>query len=143
MNAKLWFEHDNDGSDSFGGTGSITIPLGQVFGLQLDGGAASHKNELIGDASCYRGAAHLLWRDPTEGLLGLFGDYIHFDLRDGFEYFAVGVEGAAYCKRWTLHGIVDPADGDFVNSSLFDRAWLTYYPLDNLSIHIGHAYMND
>lgn len=143
VNAKLSFEHDIDGSDSLGGTGSITIPLGRSFGLQLDGGAANHKNELIGDASGYRGAAHLFWRDPSKGMLGLFGDYIRIDLLDGFNFYAGGVEGAVYFERWTLHGIVGLADGDLVDSSFFDRARLTYYPLDNLSIHIGHAYAHD
>ena len=143
VNAKLSFEHDIDGSDSLGGTGSITIPLGHAFGLQLDGGAARHKNESFGDAAAYRAVAHLFWRDPSKGMLGLFGDYIHIDLLDGFNFYAGGVEGAVYFERWTLHGIVGLADGDLVDSSFFDRARLTYYPLDNLSIHIGHAYAHD
>jgi hypothetical protein len=45
--------------------GSITLPLGQSFGLQVDGAVSTAFNSLFGG-----GGAHLFWRDPTIGLIG-------------------------------------------------------------------------
>ncbi|MEM9358137.1 MAG: hypothetical protein AAGB04_18200, partial [Pseudomonadota bacterium] len=71
VNSKLSFEHGIDGDGSLGGTGSITVPLGHAFGVQFDVGMVNREHEILDDATVYRGAAHLFWRDPSKGLLGL------------------------------------------------------------------------
>ncbi len=143
INGKLSFEHGIDGDGSLGGTGSLTVPLGHAFGFQLDVGVVDREHDTLDDATVYRGAAHLFWRDPSKGLIGLFGDYIHFDLYEGFDVYAGGVEAAVYFDRLTLHGVVGVTEGDFVDSEFFSRARLTFYPTDDLSIHVGHAYAHD
>ncbi len=45
--------------------GSITVPLGHSFGLQVDGAASTAFNSFFGS-----GGAHLFWRDPAIGLVG-------------------------------------------------------------------------
>src|ERR1700742_519016 len=48
--------------------GSITMPVGHAFGLQFDADAAAREGDAGGG-----GTAHLFWRDPAMGLLGLIG----------------------------------------------------------------------
>ncbi len=49
----------------FGGLASVSVPLGERFGLQLDGLATSARGAFAGG-----GGAHLFTRDPSVGLLG-------------------------------------------------------------------------
>jgi len=55
---------DGDGTGLV--TGSVSTGLGQSYGLQLD---AAYGN-ISGD-DLFAGGAHLFWRDPSVGLLGL------------------------------------------------------------------------
>jgi hypothetical protein len=67
INAKIdGYGGGANGSNGFYGTsGSLSVPLGQQWGLQLDGDVGSDRG--IG---YYSGAGHLFWRDPSIGLLG-------------------------------------------------------------------------
>ena len=120
--------------------GSISVPVGVRYGLQLDGAVGTHDGEFIGG-----GAGHLFWRDPTIGLLGLFGSYTYHDSLDG-SVSRIGVEGEYYWDRVTLKGVVGaeffdvdvPTDVDEENFFAFSD--LSYYPLDNLELSVGHRY---
>ena len=139
-NGSLSLEVGADGVDVVGGTGSVTFPLGQQFGLQFDGSAASFDNDIVGAIPVFRGATHLFWRDPSIGMLGLFGDYFHVDLGRGFNFFAGGVEGALYLDQFTVDGLIGLDGGDIIDSGFLSRVRLVHYPKENLAIHIGHAY---
>jgi hypothetical protein len=49
----------------YGTTGSLTVPLAQQWGAQIDGGVGS-----LDGSGWSRGAGHLFWRDPSIGLVG-------------------------------------------------------------------------
>lgn len=134
----------------FGGTGSLAVPLGHAFGTQIDLTAVS----LDGNAY-FSGADHLFWRDPTRGLVGLYGSYQHYDAAQGTHAWRAGFEAEAYMDRFTIRGVAGVERGKrdtFFNSSaltttsfdlktrFFDMIDLAYYPTDNLSLFVGHRY---
>jgi hypothetical protein len=135
----------------YGGAGSVALPLGQWFGLQLDGLVAGFDSEDQGNVTLAGTAAHLFWRDPAQGLLGAYGHYIHADAFDGIDVYAAGVEGALYWGRFTLEGVagaeggeVDTAFGSFdIDTRFFDFAQVAYYPVDDLKLSMGHSYSLD
>ena len=69
INAKIdGYGGDANHSNGFyGANGSLSVPLAQQWGLQLDGGVGSQ-----GAIGSYAGAGHLFWRDPSIGLLEHF-----------------------------------------------------------------------
>jgi hypothetical protein len=74
INAKIdGYGGGGNHSNGFYGSGaSVSVPLAQQWGLQLDGDGGSEKG--IG---AYGGVGHLFWRDPSIGLLGAYGSYSH------------------------------------------------------------------
>jgi hypothetical protein len=132
----------------YGGAGSVTLPLGHEFGLQLDGLLAGFDSEDQGNVTLAGTAAHLFWRDPSHGLIGAYGHYIHADAFDGVDIFAGGVEGALYWGQFTLEGVagveggeVDTSFGNFaIDTRFFDVAQVAWYPVDDLKLSAGHSY---
>src|SRR5215212_6548147 len=74
--------------------GSITFPLSQRYGLQVDGLAGSWDGDGI-----YGIGAHLFWRDPSQGLLGVYADHVRWEGFGGKEVSRVAVEGELYLGR--------------------------------------------
>jgi len=142
INGKLSFEKAVDGYDAHGVSGALTIPIGHRFGLQVDGMVAEYDSYIFGDVPVFAAAAHAFWRDPSKGLLGLYADYSYADVYEGFSLSSasLGIEGSLYLDRFTLDAIIGGKDGDIFGSTLFDRVRLSYYPTDDLQLHIGHAY---
>ena len=143
------FAGAGDGLEFYGGGGKVAFPLGSSFGLQVDGVVAGADSDFLGDVTVAGTAAHLFWRDPAQGLLGLYGHYGYFDVLDGAEIYAAGLEGALYLGRFTLEGVagveggeVDTNAGSFdLDTRFFDMARLAYYPDDNLKLSLGHNYI--
>src|SRR5262249_32927487 len=67
-----WLGGEKGDNGFYGGEASLSIPLAQQWGLQIDGGAGSDLG--IGN---YNVDAQLFWRDPSIGLLGAFASYSH------------------------------------------------------------------
>ncbi|MEH6725337.1 MAG: hypothetical protein V7703_04195 [Hyphomicrobiales bacterium] len=127
--------------DGYGAlSGSLSVPVGVRFGLQLDGSVGTHDGEFIGG-----GAAHLFTRDPNIGLLGLYGSYSHIENLDA-GVSRIGVEAEYYWQQFTLKAVVGAEFFDVDNSvdvddeSLFAFSDISYYPNDNLELSIGHRY---
>ncbi|WP_306259401.1 hypothetical protein [Pararhizobium sp. IMCC21322] len=120
--------------------GSLSVPVGTRYGLQLDAAVGVHDEDFVGG-----GAAHLFWRDPTIGLLGLYGSYTHHDdLGGGIS--RVGVEAEYYWDRVTVKGVVGAEFIDVDNvievdeENLFAFSDISYYAMDNLELSVGHRY---
>jgi hypothetical protein len=144
LNAKVAaFGGVADGNGFYGGAGSVSVLLGLRFGLQIDGIVAGADLDVGGDATLAGTAAHLFWRDPSIGLLGLYGQYVHADVLGGVDVFASAVEGALYLGRFTLEGVVGAEGGDGgsfdIDTRFFDMAQIAYYPTDNLKLAVGHS----
>jgi hypothetical protein len=151
------------GNGLYGTSGSLSIPLVYQWGLQLDGGTGSNKG--IGSEG---GAGHLFWRDPSIGLLGVYGSYFHWNGFDvgvsriradgGIDFLGtdhisvntarVAAEGEYYVSKWNFSALAGVEMVD-VNSNLlrfsvpdrfFDAIQASYYLTDNFDLHIGQVY---
>lgn len=125
---------DDDFEGAFKAKGAVTVPLGHRFGLQADGVLGSVQSELYGHA-----AAHLFWRDPSQGLLGGYTSWTTWDSIDAFR---AGVEGEAYLGQFTLTGVVGAEWGD-VDNGLFSIADVGVYATDNMRFTVGHRYAEE
>jgi hypothetical protein len=133
--------------------GSLTMPLTQQWGLQIDGAGGSLGHKDFGSI-----AGHLFTRNPLQGLLGVYASYTNWDMFGGVHASQVAAEAEAYWGRWTFGGIagvefgssasnVTPtAFGNIVQSidvktRFTDQINLKYYLNDNWDGYIGHRYV--
>ena len=84
----------------YGSKGAISFPLGGPWGLQIDGTVGSYDQNFFGSIG-----GHLFWRNPQQGLLGIYADYTYLDQFGGAHVTQFAVEGEYYWQRWTLQGI--------------------------------------
>lgn len=142
VNAKLdarggYFKTDADNTKDFAGfvTGAIAAPLGQQFGIQVDAGVG-----IGGGGDLYwGGGGHLFWRDPTVGLLGLYGQYGEFKNASATR---LGVEGEAYFGKFTLGGNVAYQWGSdsrrvAVDDGIVAGVNLKFYVTDDFMLRAG------
>lgn len=133
----------------YAGFGSYSLPLGERYGLQFDGMTGGYDGRWFGAA-----AAHLFTRDPSRGLLGLYGSLTHWDTFGGLRvgHFAGEFEG--YWGRWTLQGIAGVETGNSrsetignlietydIKTRFFDKINLAYYLTDDWKAFVGHRYV--
>jgi hypothetical protein len=132
----------------YGGEGSLSMPLGSSYGLQVDGAGGS-----LGGSEFASTAGHLFWRDPSIGLIGAYASYSHWDAFSGVNLAKYGAEGAWYAGRWTLEGVAGVESGsnktDFSNGMTttinlvtrgFDHVTASYYVNDNWKLSLGQLY---
>jgi hypothetical protein len=151
FNAKVsGFGGASDGRALYGGEGSITVPLGHQFGLQVDGLVAGFDSERLGSVTAAATAVHLFWRDPNVGLIGAYGHYFHADAFRGVNHYAGAAAGALYLGRVTLEGVAGAESGEVdlgvlgrrnIDTRFFDVAHLAWYATDNLKLSVGHSYV--
>ena len=149
VNAKIAGLGGSFANDTVAGAmGSGSAPLACGWGVQIDGSGLSFDNRFLGSL-----AGHLFWRDPTIGLLGVYGSYTHWSELSGVTGYHVGPEAEWYTGRWTLRGV---AGGEFGNTAsgtigsavqtiniptrFFDEVDLAYYAQDNWELYAGHRY---
>ena len=125
-----------------GVSGSLTVPLGERFGAQLDGMAASVDGDFVGGV-----AGHLFWRDPSTGLLGAYGSYVTRD-GSGIDAWRVGAEGELYFGQLSLEALagyedVDSPGGFVDDSNVFAVADAAYYVTDDFRVGVGYRRLLD
>jgi hypothetical protein len=96
----------------YGTKGSVGLPLAGPYGLQIDGNLGN-----LGGSAYRAGAAHLFWRNPAQGLIGLYGSLTGWNKDSGVWVSQISGEGALYWGRWTLEGIAGVEFGNTVNST--------------------------
>jgi len=129
VNGKL----DLQGGDSSGtgigmAEGSVSAPLGQYFGIQLDGALGKRDPRVVGGNS-----GHVFWRNPGLGLAGITAEraWIGSQFFDRF-----GVETEYYAELWTLAGSAGYQNG-FAPHSLYTKLDLRIYAADDLMFSLG------
>lgn len=106
----------------------MTLPLGNRFGVQLDGAFGEiDADEVKG------GGIRLFARDPEKYLLGLTAVYAELE---NVELGRYGVEAEGYFGQFTVVVAGGQQTGD-VDDSGYASLNLRYYPLDNLMVEIG------
>ena len=145
VNGKLSIEGGQTfgGGEAYGISGSVAMPLGHQLGLQVDGAAGTFEGSAIDDAQVFAGAAHLFWRDPSRGLLGVYGGVIHADALNDFNVRMFGLEGASYLGRLTVEGVVGISHTEAFGSDAFADVELAYYPDDNMRLDTGYSVVSD
>ena len=131
------------GSGLGGGLGSLTIPLGAQFGLQVDGIAGSW-----GGDTFYGTGGHLFWRDPQRGMLGAYGSWLRLDRGDwpflsrgaGVDVTTFMGEGEVYWNSFTLRTVAGWEGGD-ITSRFTARTDLAWYATPDLELSVGHRYV--
>jgi hypothetical protein len=113
--------------------GSLTLPVGQRYGVQLDLGVST-------PGLVVSGVLHGFTRDPQSYLIGgAFGVVA----MPGAMVYAAGPEGELYLDRWTLEawGGVAMADRRTPSAARritpFVTADVSYYPTDNWRFTLG------
>ncbi|ABA88066.1 hypothetical protein Pcar_0809 [Syntrophotalea carbinolica DSM 2380] len=124
-----------DGDGAIIGAGSVSVPLGDLLGLQLDGAWG----ELDGDDEISGMGLHLFARDPSRYLLGF--NISHAELED-FEMRRYALEGEYYAGRFTLAALGGLQEGD-VDDAGFGSLDLRWYPLDDLKLELGGSIADD
>ena len=146
--ANLW-------KDSSGVTGTISVPLSHSFGAQFDVGSGVYGNRVMGDAS-----AHVFWRDPDKGLVGAYGSgqYLSGQIGSGvwrgageFESYIgsftgralIGIQGQSQYSAGVntqQYSFYDVQSIFYSPNRFFDHLELTYYPIQDLALSVGHIY---
>jgi hypothetical protein len=136
INGKLESFGGEYASESLGAVaGSISIPLDRRYGLQLDGLAGSS-----GGDSIFGIGAHLFWRDPAIGLLGVYGDHVHWEAFGGQQVSRLAVEGELYRGRFSLEGMIGAEFGES-EDRMFSRSNIAFYPHEDFRLSVGHRYL--
>jgi hypothetical protein len=139
-----------DDEAAYGAFGAFAIPLGNSFGLQIDGMVGNADDDLF-----YGVAGHLFWRDPTVGLLGFYASYAEWDSSQtvaadtgpsgaiqeitGGEVGKVGLEGEAYLGRVTLEGMIAYQFGD--EEGVAGKGTFAFYPTDDLRFDVSVSHL--
>jgi hypothetical protein len=114
--------------------GIFTAPLGQSWGLQLEGAAAgADGNTIVG------GAGHLFTRDPESYLVGLFAAYAsesEFDLDAG----RIGAEAEIYLNQVSLLVAAGYQFSDDVEETAFGDVQIKWYVTDNFALSGGGTF---
>lgn len=129
---------------------TITIPVGHQFGAQIDLGAGTFSNRANGSA-----AGHFFWRDPEQGLIGVYGSGIYSTRGEGRKMWNIAGEFEKYIGNWTARALLGvqgfgfnttynaPSGTPTIFSQpdrFFDKVSLTYYPNADLALTIRHIY---
>jgi len=137
IDARGGFTHfEAQGVDGLAGfvTGAVSAPLGTSFGVQVDAAAG------IADGTFYWGAGgHMFWRDPSKGLLGLFGQIS--EVHKG-QLYRAGVEGEYYLSNVTLGGHAGYEIGNdsrrvHIDDGVIAGVNLKFYATDNFMMKVG------
>jgi hypothetical protein len=125
------------GGQGIGGTsGSVAFPLGQSFGLFVQGSAGS-----IGSNGFYQGGANLYWRDPSLGLIGATGQAGHLGSFGGANFASGGANLESYSGRFTPFATVGAFRVQTLATKGFGSVGTAYYPTDNVQLKLsGYDY---
>ena len=104
------------------------LPLGNSFGVQVEGG--------VGTDDYYGVGGHLFWRDPSVGLLGIYGTGESWD---DVDMVRVGAEAEMYFNSFTLGGAGGHQSGD-VDEGGFGRVDLKFYATPDFVLKAGGEY---
>lgn len=122
------------------GAGSVTVPLGDRFGLQGDVlGSWSSAHGLV-----YGGALHAFTRNPSIYLAGITAGVV---VAPGATIGALGAEGELYLDRISLEGWAGLAGLNYVDPAMLDKVGafaigdLAYYATDDWRLTLGGSYV--
>jgi hypothetical protein len=96
-----------DGHQGGGITGAFSLPVDRQWGLQGDVLAGT-----AGGGTFWGLAGHAFWRNPAQGLLGLYGSWVDWS-PVGAEVTKIGLEGEWYNGPFSFEGKIAMQGGTF------------------------------
>lgn len=139
------FSGVSDNLNAVYGIGSVSLPVAQQFGVQIDAGVGRFDTDP--NVTVAGIGAHGFWRDPSQGLLGVYGHYVN--LSGGGQNASVwrlGAEGEAYLDRVSFEAFVG---ADFVDANVGNKTFFSgdlvaaFYATDNFRVHAGVGHQFD
>ncbi len=157
LNAKLDIQYNYldystiDGHvDSPSVIGTITLPVGHSFGLQIDAGITQYEgSSLPVSITMAAGAGHLFWRDPDLALFGLYAHYANVSYSGGGSSVGLwrfGAEAELFLDRVSIEGFAgaDISDLSTGNLDYFNgNMKVAFYATENFRIHGGVMHQFD
>ncbi|KQZ87145.1 hypothetical protein ASD64_06790 [Mesorhizobium sp. Root157] len=135
----------SDDLDALHGIGSIALPVAQQFGVQIDAGVGRFDTDPSITAAGV--GAHGFWRNPDQGLLGVYGHYVRTSGGgQNADVWRLGAEGEAYFDRISVEAFVgaDFVDTNAGNDTFFNGDLVAaFYATDNIRIHAGVGHQFD
>ena len=125
---------DGGGTGIWGVAGAFSTPIGQNWGLQIDGLGGQW-----GSNAFYGAAGHVFWRDPAVGLAGVYGSFKHLDTPTGSNLGQLAFEGEYYMPQATARGVVGFESLD-ATGRIFTRLDLDWYATPDLALTVGYHY---
>jgi hypothetical protein len=111
--------------------GAFTAPLGEKFGLMIEGGGGASNGN-----GYYGAAAHLFTRDPDSYLLGVFGAYSEGSSFD-IDATRVGGEFEFYLNEITISGMAGYQFSQSLGDKTFGSFDLKWYATNNFAVTAG------
>jgi hypothetical protein len=124
-------------SMNYAGGASLSIPVGDQFGLQFDAAAVNKYNN-----TALSGTAHFFTRDPNSYLIGMIGG---FGKANTTNTYYVGPEVELYHDNISIEataGLMNVNNGVSTNK-LFAMADFGLYATENLRFTLGASSIND
>jgi len=118
--------------------GAVATPLSHSTGFELQGTAGSWAGKSFEGVT-----AHLFMRDPSVGLLGLYGQYLNSGYPSNLggtsnsDLVRAALEGEYYAGPFSLEGRAG-WEGGSVGTRFYDRANIAFYPVDDFRMALGH-----
>ena len=134
LNGKLegagGYIEDLDEGGRFHGVGTLSLPLGCLFGAQIDAGVGD-----LDGTDFWGVGGHFFIRDPASYLLGVHAQYIDLD---GFDIFRIGPEVEFYFDNITLSAFAGLEDAEGLNDDLIANLEAGYYITEDFKISGGY-----
>ncbi len=111
--------------------GQFTAPIGEDFGIAVEGGAGA-----VDGHDFYGAAGHIFTRDPENYLLGIFGGYARSD-DFNIDATRAGAEAEFYMSQLTLMATAGYQFSDSMEQGAFGSIDLRWYVSNNFYVQAG------
>jgi hypothetical protein len=116
------------------GVGSVTAPIGDRFGVAVDGLLGAIDGDLA-----VGGAAHLFWRNPDSMMLGAYAEVSHAEATGGGTLERGAAEVEFYFDRLIAAGVLGYQAGD-LGEGFFSKETLSFYATEDFRLYGSHRY---
>ncbi|MEM9277465.1 MAG: hypothetical protein AAGA76_02710 [Pseudomonadota bacterium] len=131
-------EGNIDDDNGFGAiSGSLSVPLSERMGLQIDGAAGT-----LDDGNFHGIGGHLFLRDPNVGLLGIVGAFVDIDRDAPFldqDIGYVAAETEIYLDDFTFSAVAGGSFGDNLDDGFIGSVDFGWYATDDFYWTVGAA----
>jgi opacity protein-like surface antigen len=121
---------DLDDGGRFHGVGTLSLPLGCLFGVQVDAGAGD-----LDGTGFWGVGGHFFMRDPQSYLLGVHAQYIDLD---GFDILRIGPEAELYLGNITLSAFAGLEDAEGLSDDVIANIEAAFYVTEDFKLSGGY-----